>query len=72
MLTLIRPAATFSPVGSREELEQRAFELARTHRKKGGFDPGQASALHVNPDTVQMDRRYSVDLKTKKLVEAKS
>ncbi|HYU34805.1 MAG TPA: hypothetical protein VEW48_21865 [Thermoanaerobaculia bacterium] len=54
---------------SREALEKTALEYARRHAKKG-VDLSKAKALHVDPKTFQMDRKYRVDPKLKKLVEA--
>ena len=53
---------------SNEMLEKTAIESARRHAKKG-VDPSKAHVLHVDPGSFQMDHKYRVDPKLKKLID---
>lgn len=52
----------------KDALEKSAREHAKRHEKKG-VDSAKAHVLHVDSGAFQMNRRYRVDLQTKKLVE---
>jgi hypothetical protein len=53
---------------SNEALEKSAIEYAGRHARKG-IDPTRAHVLHVDPKSFQMNHKYRVDAKLKKLIE---